>query len=145
MGYRIAQRHSSNGSPFQGGGICRTIPVHEETAVGGDTCCSAIDDNGRVAALLPAFGFDLEEAGMMKTLEVLDIAWQHKYNQYEGALYVAYLVFSGMLKSGNEKTNFVKQQIGRLQVDWVEKKLVRTELATRFTSKADEWLQAQHG
>jgi hypothetical protein len=46
--------------------------------------------NGDVAALLPAFGIDMEEAGTFKILDVLDIAWSRKYNIYEAALLVAY-------------------------------------------------------
>ncbi len=68
--------------------------------------------NGQVAALLPAFGFNLEEAGVMKTLNGLDIAWQKKYTEYEAALFVAYLVFSGMLKAGEPRASDV---IGRIR------------------------------
>lgn len=95
--------------------------------------------NGKVAALLPAFGFNLEEAGVMKTANVLDIAWDQKYSEYEGALYVAYLVFSGMLKAGDTRAEDVKNKIEYVQKDWVAKGLVSNELASRFSSKANEW------
>lgn len=99
--------------------------------------------NGKVAALLPAFGFNLEEAGVMKTANVLDIAWDQKYSEYEGALYVAYLVFSGMLKAGDARANEVMGKIEYIQKDWVSKGLVRKELASRFSSKAKEWTQGE--
>ncbi|WP_027252382.1 hypothetical protein [Photobacterium halotolerans] len=99
--------------------------------------------NGKVAALLPAFGFDLEEAGVMKTVNVLDIAWNQKYSEYEGAIYVAYLVFSGMLKAGDTRANEVMGKIEYVQNDWLSKGLVRKELASRFLSKAKEWTQGE--
>lgn len=95
--------------------------------------------NGDVAALLPAFGFTLEEAGSMKVLSALDIAWQQNYSTYEAALYVGYLVFSGMLKAKESRAPQVREKISYIQADWVEKALVRSELAARFSAKADEW------
>ncbi|MFE8073525.1 hypothetical protein QQM79_20960 [Marinobacteraceae bacterium S3BR75-40.1] len=97
--------------------------------------------NGKVAALLPAFGFNLEEAGVMKTANVLDIAWNQKYSEYEGALYVAYLVYGGMLKAGDAKADEVMGKIEYIQKDWVARDLVRKELASRFLAKANEWTQ----
>lgn len=99
--------------------------------------------NGQVAALLPEFGFDLEEAGVMKTANVLDIAWNQKYSEYEGALYVAYLVFAGMLKAEESRANEVIKKIECLQSDWVSKGLVRQELASRFSTKAKEWIHSK--
>ena len=37
--------------------------------------------NGDVAAILPALGVDMEEAGVMKLLNVLDIAWFDEQGQ----------------------------------------------------------------
>ncbi|RTZ13611.1 hypothetical protein EJ063_19590 [Vibrio aquaticus] len=96
--------------------------------------------NGKVSALLPAFGFDLEEAGVMKTLNVLDIAWQQKYNEYEGALYVSYLVVSGYLKRDKNKALEILDQTKFVQQDWLSKGLVDQALVQRFTEKANEWL-----
>ena len=96
--------------------------------------------NGQVAALLPAFGFNLEESGVIKTADVLDIAWKQKYSEYEGALYVAYLVFSGMLKAGQDRADEVMRRVRYVQADWVSKRLVREELAERFSAKAEEWI-----
>ena len=73
--------------------------------------------NGKVAALLPAFGFDLEEASVIKTANVLDIAWDQNYTEYEGALYVAYLVLSGMLKAKETRANDVLEKIEYIQKD----------------------------
>tara|TARA_R110001592_G_scaffold47479_2_gene150394 strand:+ start:1067 stop:1792 length:726 start_codon:yes stop_codon:yes gene_type:complete len=99
--------------------------------------------NGKVAALLPAFGFNLEEAGVMKTTNVLDIAWNQKYSEYEGALYVAYLVFSGMLKARDSRADEVLGKIEYIQKDWVSRGLIRKELASQFSSKAKEWTQGE--
>lgn len=96
--------------------------------------------NGQVATLLPAFGFNLDDAGTMKTLNTLDIAWQQGYNEYEAALYVAYLVFSGMLKAGSPRADEVIGRIRFVQPEWVKKGIVREELATRFATKAEEWI-----
>ena len=87
---------------------------------------------------MPAFGFSLEEAGVMKTAKVLDIAWEQKYNEYEGALYVAYLVLAGMLKAEENRADDVVEKIDYIQNDWVSKSLVRRELISRFSSKVKE-------
>lgn len=99
--------------------------------------------NGQVAALLPAFGFDLEDAGMMKTADVLDIAWQQKYTEYEGALFVAYLVYAGMIKAGEPRGNEVLEKIRFVSNDWVKKGIVRQELAAQFSSKTDAALSRE--
>lgn len=97
--------------------------------------------NGQVALLLPAFGFTLDEAGMIKTLDCLDIAWQQGYSEYEAALFIAYLVFSGMLKTGSPRAHDVIGRIQFLEQEWISKGVVREDLATRFRSKADEWMR----
>ena len=37
--------------------------------------------NGDVSALLAAFGFDMQESGIMKTLGILDHAWADNYSR----------------------------------------------------------------
>lgn len=100
--------------------------------------------NGQVAELLPQLGFDLDEAGVMKTANVLDIAWQQKYNHYEAALYVAYLVFAGMLKANESRASDVLQRIRSTSSEWVSQGVVREDLANQFSSKANEWI-ARYG
>jgi hypothetical protein len=96
--------------------------------------------NGAVATLLPAFGFTLDEAGTMKTLNVLDTAWQQKYNENEAALFVAYLFFHGVLKVDRARADEILARIKFVEGDWSRKGIVRKELASRFSAKANEWL-----
>jgi hypothetical protein len=96
--------------------------------------------NGQVAELFPQFGFTLDEAGIMKTANTLDIAWQQKYNHYEAALYIAYLVFAGMLKVKEPRASDVIQRIRSLSSEWVSQGVVRENLANQFSSKANEWI-----
>lgn len=96
--------------------------------------------NGDVAALLPAFRIDLEEAGMFATLEVLDQAWAARFNQYEGALMVAYC-FAGGLYNRNEvrrADTFVAENLAPVQNDWVKKGLIRPELVERGKVSLDK-------
>ena len=97
--------------------------------------------NGQVAELLPQFGFDLDEAGVMKTANALDIAWQQKYNHYEASLYVAYLVFAGMLKANESRASDVIQRIRSRSGEWVSQGIVRENIANQFSSKANEWIE----
>ncbi|OGI50300.1 MAG: hypothetical protein A3E57_07615 [Candidatus Muproteobacteria bacterium RIFCSPHIGHO2_12_FULL_60_33] len=99
--------------------------------------------NGHVVELLPRFGFDLDEAGVMKTASALDIAWQQKYSHYEAALYVAYLVFAGMLKANEPRAHDVIRCIRSTSSEWVSQGVVRENLASQFSSKADEWIAKQ--
>ncbi|TQE98564.1 MAG: hypothetical protein FKY71_13195 [Spiribacter salinus] len=93
--------------------------------------------NGAVAELLPEFGFDLEDAGVMKTLDVLDIAWQQGYSKHEAALFVGYLVYSGMHKAGEGRAADVRERIRAVQRGWVEDGVVRAELAEQFETRMD--------
>lgn len=96
--------------------------------------------NGTVATLLPAFGFTLEEAGPIKTLEVLDTAWQQNYSVNEAALFVAYLFLHGAITKDYGDVAETLRRIKFVQADWVKKGIVRQELAERFSAKANEWL-----
>ena len=96
--------------------------------------------NGQVVELLPQLGFSLDEAGVWKTANGLDIAWQQKYNHHEAALYVAYLVFAGMLKANEPRASDVIQRIRSASSEWVSQGVVREDLANLFSSKADEWI-----
>jgi hypothetical protein len=85
--------------------------------------------NGDVSALLPAFGIDLHEAGVMKVLNVLDIAWEKVYNQYEGALLVAYGFAAGLSDIDVQRAEkLVSERLYDVQKDWIKKGLVRASL-----------------
>jgi hypothetical protein len=99
--------------------------------------------NGDVAALLPAFAFTLEDAGIIKTLNVLDIAWQQNYTKYEAALLVAYSVFAGMLKSADSQAKDVLDHIQLVQSEWIAKELVSSQLVEVFSSRTNK-LIAEH-
>ena len=91
--------------------------------------------NADVRELLPRFGFDIDDAGMMKTLDSLDIAWEQGYNKYEASLFVAWLVFAGMIQGGEVRFREIYRNIKEIQNDWVAKGAVRSELSNQFENK----------
>mgnify|MGYP001568717612 CR=1 FL=1 len=92
--------------------------------------------NGDVATLLPAFGIDMEEAGVFKLLIVLDAAWEQKYSVYEAALLVAYSFAGGLYQHGlAERADIlIKEKILPIQNDWIKKNIVRPGKKHRDTS-----------
>lgn len=90
--------------------------------------------NGDVAALLPAFGIAMEEAGAWKMLNVLDIAWAQRFTVYEAALMVAYTFAGGLYKRGErDRANaLVEEKLYPIQEDWVHKGIVRTEVVKEW-------------
>lgn len=89
--------------------------------------------NGDVSALLPAFGIDLHEAGVMKFLNVLDIAWDKSYNQYEGALLVAYSFAAGLYQRDVPRADkFVAERLKEIQDGWIKKGIVRPTLVEKW-------------
>lgn len=96
--------------------------------------------NGKVAELLPFFGFDLDDAGVLKTLDALDIAWKQKYNEYEGALFISYLVFFGYHKLGDPKAQVVLEKLNVIENEWLRTGLVKHQLTSRFRLKLDNYL-----
>ncbi len=91
--------------------------------------------NGDVATLLPAFGIDMEDAGVFKVLNVLDVAWAQEYSVYEAALLVAYSFAAGLYQHGlvERADTFVKDKLLPIQKDWIKKGIVRAELGSRMT------------
>jgi len=89
--------------------------------------------NGDVAVLLPAFGIDMNEAGVMNLLAILDLAWKDKYNPYEAALLVAY-GFAGELYARDLKRAeiFCAGKLQPIQDDWLKKGIVRSELIEQW-------------
>ncbi|MFA9462574.1 hypothetical protein [Thiohalorhabdus methylotrophus] len=96
--------------------------------------------NADVRELLPRFGFDIDDAGMMKTLDSLDIAWKHGYNKYEASLFIAWLVFAGMLQGGETRFLEIYKNIKDIQNDWVAKGAVRSDLSGQFERKIKDKL-----
>ena len=91
--------------------------------------------NGDVAILLPAFGIDMNEAGVMKLLAILDLAWKDKYNQYEAALLVAYGFAGGLYESDLQRAEkFNAEKLQPIQDDWLKKGIVRSELIEQWPS-----------
>lgn len=103
--------------------------------------------NGDVAVLLPAFGIDREEAGIFKLLNILDIAWAHKFSVYEAALLIAYSFASGLYRDGLvERTEtFVKDKLLPIQQDWVKKGIVRSELVSLWREDLAKRVTAARG
>lgn len=101
--------------------------------------------NGDVAALLPAFGVDLNEAGPMKVLDVLDIAWAKGFTSYEAALMVAYSVAGGLAGGGYlyRAQSILHEKIRPVQDDWLKKGIVRREVVGGWYAKGEESLRKQ--
>jgi hypothetical protein len=96
--------------------------------------------NGQVAELIPIFGFNLDEAGVMKTANALDIAWQQKYSHHEAALYIAYLVYAGLFKASDPRASDVMKRIRHTSNEWVVQGDVRENLAKQFSTKINDAL-----
>jgi hypothetical protein len=101
--------------------------------------------NGDVAAMLPALGIDLEQAGTMKVLDALDIAYREKYTVYEAALFIAYSCAGGLYKQGHARKalHLLKQRIGPVQADWIKKGIVRANLVNPWMGKVEETIGQQ--
>jgi len=102
--------------------------------------------NADVGSLLPVFGIDIEEAGVFKLMDIVDIAWARKYSAYEAALLIAYSFASGLNRDGLvERTNaFVKDKLLPAQEDWIKKGHVRLELVA-LCEKVTQQAAAVHG
>ncbi len=96
--------------------------------------------NGDVAALLPAFGIDMEEAGFFKLLNVLDIAWAEKYSAYEAGLLVAYSFAAGLYDHGlvQRADALVTDRLMPIQKDWIKKGIVRPELVDHWPERLEK-------
>jgi hypothetical protein len=79
----------------------------------------------------------MEEAGVMKLLNVLDIAWAHKYTTYEAALLVAYSMISGLNRGGDPRRArwLLTQRVEPVQADWIKKGIVRADLVNPWHAK----------
>lgn len=96
--------------------------------------------NGDVSALLPAFGFDMEESGTMKTLGILDHTWADQYSVYEAALVVAYGFTFGLYenKELQRADSLVHDRLRPIQADWIKKGIVRPQLMEVFAKRLEE-------
>jgi len=79
----------------------------------------------------------MEEAGVMKLLNVLDIAWAHKYSTYEAALLVSYSMVGGLRRGGDPRRArwLLAQRVKPVQSDWIKKGIVRAELVGPWEAK----------
>lgn len=103
--------------------------------------------NGDVATFLPAFGFDMEEAGVFGLLNVLDIAWAEEYSVYEAALLVAYSFAAGLYKRGlvERADTLITDKLLPIQKDWIKKGIVRAELVSLWPDKLEQRGEAARG
>jgi hypothetical protein len=102
--------------------------------------------NGAVSVLMPAFGIDTEETGTMKFYNVLDIAWEKRYNQYEAALLLAYSFAAGLYGDDIRRADdFVANKLNPIQTDWVKKGIVRSELVSLWPATLSNRASATHG
>jgi len=95
--------------------------------------------NARVSLLFPGFGFTLDDAGVYQTLAALDLAWERKYNDYESALYCAYLTYGGMLKLDDNRQATTLEKIKFIERDWLSKNVVQQNLVDHWRESAKEW------
>lgn len=96
--------------------------------------------NGNVSALLPAFGFDMQESGLFKTLGILDHTWADKYSVYEAALVVAYGFAYGLYENKDlqRADQLAQDRLKPIQADWIKKGIVRPELMEPFAKRLEE-------
>lgn len=96
--------------------------------------------NGDVSALLPAFGFDMQESGLMKTLGILDHTWADNYSAYEAALVVAYGFAFGLYENNEHQRAdaLVQDRVKPIQADWIERGIVRPQLMAPFAKRLEE-------
>jgi hypothetical protein len=96
--------------------------------------------NGDVATLLPAFGIDMKEAGIMKVLGILDHAWADGYSIYEAALAVAYGFAYGLYQSEEVQRadRLAQDRLKPIQADWIKKGIVRPQLMEPFAKRLAE-------
>lgn len=96
--------------------------------------------NGDVAALLPAFGIDMQEAGVVKLLNVLDTAWSQSFSAYEAALLVAYSFAGGLYQHGHVQRadSLVRDRLLPVQNDWIKKGIVRAALVEPWPAKLEQ-------
>ncbi|MDD4864465.1 MAG: hypothetical protein PHE38_10675 [Alishewanella agri] len=95
--------------------------------------------NARISLLFPGFGFTLDDAGVFNTLSALDIAWERKYNDYESALFCAYIVYGGMLKNQDIRANDTLKKILFIQKEWLSKNVLQPTLLKDWTAKVIDW------
>jgi hypothetical protein len=96
--------------------------------------------NGDVATLLPAFGIDMQEGGILGVLGILDHAWDDKYSIYEAALVLAYR-FAFMLYENKElqrADRFAQDRLKPIQADWIKKGIVRPQLMEEFAKRLED-------
>ena len=96
--------------------------------------------NGDVSALLPAFGIDMQEIGIMRALGILDHAWADKYSVYEAALVLAYRQAYALYgnKELQRADRLAQDRLKPIQADWIRKGIVRPQLMEPFAKRLEE-------
>ena len=75
--------------------------------------------NANVASLMPTFGLDIKKMGVMSSLEALDLVYPKGYSAHEGALYLAYVTYTSMLKNGTfDAAEIIKIRLGPAESEW---------------------------
>jgi hypothetical protein len=85
----------------------------------------------------------LDEAGPIKALNVLDIAWAKGFTPTEAALLIAYSVAGGFAGGGYiyRAQHLLREKIRPVQDDWLKKGIVRQEVVRGWYPKAEEDLR----
>lgn len=96
--------------------------------------------NGDVSALLPAFGIDMQEIGIMSALGILDHAWADKYSVYEAALVLAYRQAFALYenKELQRADRLAQDRLKPIQADWIKKGIVQPQRMEQFAKRLDE-------
>ena len=96
--------------------------------------------NGDVSALLPAFGLDMQEIGILGALGILDHAWDVKYSVYEAALVLAYREAYELYekKELQRADRLALDRLKPIQADWINKGIVRPQIMEPFGKKLEE-------
>lgn len=76
--------------------------------------------NSKVEELLPHLGTSIEEAGLIKSLDALDIAYSKNLSAYEAAAFIANSVYLSLVRESPEKAEAVRRKIDKTLRQWLE-------------------------
>lgn len=99
--------------------------------------------NAAVVRLFQVFEFTVENVGGIQTLNVLDIAWEKGFNEYEAAYYIAILRLSGLAEA--EEFEHAQKACDRLRLvaaNWLSKGLISEQFVSSQQPMVDEIIRS---
>ncbi|MDR9427629.1 MAG: hypothetical protein RI553_05900 [Salibaculum sp.] len=93
--------------------------------------------NSQVASLMPTFGLDIQQMGVMSALESLDLVYPKGFSPQEAALYLAYVTYNSLLSKGAlDAAAVVGKRIPDAENEWVKLHLVNPRNPKAWREKA---------